>query len=163
MTAAMIELLPATLAHTELLAGMHRICFTDAWDAAAMAALLAMPGAGGLLAVDGGSLVPAAAAPGPAGLVLWRSAAGEAEILTIAVLPPWRRSGLGGRLLDAALDAARASGAEMMFLEVAADNTAGLALYEKHGFSRVGLRKAYYGDKDAVVMRRDLDTIPPCE
>lgn len=159
----MIQLLPATLAHTELLAGMHRICFADAWDSAAMAALLGMPGSGGLLAVDGDSLAPAAAPPGPAGLVLWRAVAGEAEILTIAVLPPWRRGGLGGRLLDAALSAAHAAGAEMMFLEVAADNSAGLALYEKRGFSRVGLRKAYYGDKDAVVMRRDLDTIPPCE
>lgn len=158
-----MELLPAGLVHAELLAGMHRICFADAWDADAMAALLAMPGAQGLLAVDGGSLVPALAPPGPAGFVLWRAAAGEAEILTIAVLPPWRRSGLGGCLLDAALAASAAAGAEAMFLEAAADNTAALALYEKRGFDRVGLRKRYYGDKDAVVMRRALDTIPPCE
>jgi len=122
-----------------------------------MAALLAMPGAAGLIAVDGGSLVPATRAPGPAGFVLWRAAAGEAEILTIAVLPPWRRAGLGGRLLDAALEASARDGAEAMFLEAASDNVAALALYEKRGFSRVGLRKAYYGDKDAVVMRRDLD------
>lgn len=159
----MTELLPVALVHAELLAGMHKICFADAWNADAMAAVLAMPGAQGLLAVDGGSLAPALAPPGPAGFVLWRAAAGEAEILTIAVLPPWRRGGLGGRLLDVALAAAAAAGAEAMFLEAAADNTAALALYEKRGFARVGLRKAYYGDKDAVVMRRDLDTIPPCE
>lgn len=159
----MLHLLAATPAHTEVLAGMHKICFTDAWDAAAMAALLSMPGSAGLVAVDGDSLIPALMPPGPAGLVLWRTVAGEAEILTIAVLPPWRRSGLGGRLLQAALDAARAAGAEMMFLEVAADNTAGLGLYEKNGFIPVGRRKAYYGDKDAVVMRRDLNTIQPCE
>ena len=63
----------------------------------------------------------------------------------------------------AALAASAADGAHAMFLEAAADNTAALALYEKRGFIRVGLRKAYYGEKDAVVMRRDLETIPPSE
>lgn len=159
----MIELVPAALVHAELLAGMHKICFADAWDAAAMASLLTMPGAQGLVAVDGDALRPALQPPGPAGFVLWRAAAGEAEILSIAVLPPWRRGGLGGRLLEAALVAAAAAGAEAMFLEAAANNTAALALYEKRGFQRVGLRKAYYGDKDAVVMRLDLDITAPCE
>lgn len=158
-----MEFLPAALVHAELLAGMHKICFADAWDADAMASLLTMPGARGLIAVDGGSLRPALQPPGPAGFVLWRAAAGEAEILTIAVLPPWRRGGIGHRLLDAALCAAAEAGAEAMFLEAAADNTAALALYEKRGFQRVGLRRAYYGDKDAVVMRLDLPTISPSE
>lgn len=163
MRPAVIELVPAALVHADLLAGMHRICFADAWDADAMASLLTMPGAQGVIAVDGDSLRPALQPPGPAGFVLWRAAAGEAEILTIAVLPPWRRGGLGGRLLEAALCASAAAGAEAMFLEAAADNTAALALYEKRGFQRVGLRKAYYGDKDAVVMRLDLEIIQPCE
>lgn len=158
-----VDLVPAALVHAELLAGMHKICFAEAWNAQSMAALLDMPGAAGLIAVDGASLVPAAEAPGPAGFVLWRAAAGEAEILTIAVLPPWRRHGLGGRLLAAALCAAAAAGAEAMFLEAAADNIAALALYHRRGFVRVGLRKGYYAGKDAVVMRRDLDTIGTCE
>ncbi|MBX9634640.1 MAG: GNAT family N-acetyltransferase [Magnetospirillum sp.] len=158
-----MELIPAALVHAELLAGMHRICFADAWGGESMAATLSMPGAAGLIAVDGGSLSPALAPPGPAGLVLWRAIAGEAEILTIAVLPPWRRSGLGGRLLDAALEASAAQGAEAMFLEAAADNIVALALYQKRGFLQVGLRKGYYSGKDAVVMRRDLDTMDSCE
>lgn len=159
----MIELVPAALVHAELLAGMHRVCFADAWGADAMAALLGMPGAQGMIAVDGRSLQPSAQPPGPAGFVLWRAAAGEAEILTIAVLPPWRRAGLGGRLLDAALAVSAAAGGEAMFLEAASDNTAALALYENRGFVRVGLRKAYYGDKDAVVMRLNLGITAPCE
>lgn len=159
----MMDFIPAALVHVELLAGMHKICFADAWDADAMASLLAMPGAQGLIAVDGGSLVPARQPPGPAGFVLWRAAGGEAEILTIAVLPPWRRGGLGGGLLGRALCASAEAGADVMFLEAAADNIAALSLYEKRGFARVGLRKAYYGDKDAVVMRRDLDITAPFE
>lgn len=158
-----VELVPAALVHGELLAGMHKICFADAWSAESMQALLDMPGTAGLIAVDGGSLTPALAAPGPAGLVLWRAVAGEAEILTIAVLPPWRGRGLGGRLLDAALAASAQAGAEAMFLEAAADNNAALALYHARGFERVGLRKGYYAGKDAVVMRRTINTNSPCE
>ena len=159
----MIELLVASLVHAELLAGMHRICFADAWDAKAMADLLTMPGAAALIAVDGRSLAPSTRPPGPAGFVLWRVVADEAEILSIAVLPPWRRGGLGRQLLEAALIAACRAGAGNMFLEAATSNVAALALYEKHGFVRVGLRKAYYGDQDAVVMRRDLDVSTSCE
>lgn len=151
-----IELIPAALVHADLLAGMHRICFTDCWSAESMAEILAMPGAAGLIAVDGGSLSPAAEPPGPAGLVLWRVVADEAEILTIAVLPPWRRHGLGAALLDAALAGAQGAGAATMFLEVAADNTPAQALYLSRRFARVGRRKGYYGTTDALVLSKEL-------
>jgi len=145
----MIDLVPAALVHAELLASMHRICFAVPWSARAMGEVLAMPGAAGLIAVEGG-------AGGPAGLVLWRSAGGEAEILTLAVLPPWRRHALGGRLLAAALANAAEAGAAAMFLEAAADNAAALALYQGAGFTVVGRRPGYYNGVDAVTMRRDL-------
>ena len=151
-----VELIPASLVHARLLSGMHGVCFTEVWSAEAMVELLEMPGAEGLLAVDGDSLTPAAAAPGPAGMVLWRLIGDEAEILTIAVLPPWRRSGLGRRLLDAAMDSVAARGAAVMFLEVATDNQAAQCLYQSAGFAQVGLRKGYYAGKDALVMRRDF-------
>ncbi|AVM75315.1 GNAT family N-acetyltransferase [Magnetospirillum gryphiswaldense] len=152
----MIELIPASLVHAPLLSGMHGICFADRWSTEAMVELLEMPGAEGLLAVDGNSLTPSTVPPGPAGMVLWRVAGDEAEILTIAVLPPWRRSGLGQRLLEAAARASRAKGAVVMFLEVADDNLGAQALYLANGFAKVGLRKGYYADKDAIVMRRDF-------
>jgi len=139
-----IDLVPAALVHAELLAGMHRVCFADPWSVRSMAEVLAMPGTEGLIAVDDDA--------GPAGLALWRSVLDEAEILTIAVLPPWRRSGLGGRLLSAAMTAARGRGAAHMFLEAAADNAAALALYHRHGFRRTGVRKGYYAGVDAVTM-----------
>lgn len=151
-----IELLPVGLVHAELLAGMHAVCFAEPWSARSMMEVLSMPGAEGLIAVDGGSLRPSLDGPGPAGLVLWGRVLDEAEILTIAVLPPWRRLGVGGRLLFAALSAATIAGATSMFLEVAADNLAALALYESSGFVRMGRRKGYYGGIDAITMRRDL-------
>ncbi len=125
-----------------------------------MAEVMAMPGTEGLIAIDGGSLAPNAEPPGPAGLVLWRGVLDEAEILTIAVLPPWRRTGLGSRMLAAAMAAAAASGAIHMFLEAAADNTAALALYDRHGFRRTGLRKGYYAGVDAVTMACPLPVEP---
>ena len=141
--------LPLTAAHAPLMAALHPICFVEPWDERAMADLLAMPGCGGLLAAAGPDQ--------PAGFILWRFAAGEAEILTLLVLPPYRRQGVAGRLLDEALAQASAQGLEAFFLEVAADNDAGQALYSSRGFVRVGARPRYYRNCiDALVMKRTL-------
>ncbi|SEH27460.1 GNAT family N-acetyltransferase [Magnetospirillum fulvum] len=153
----MIELMPAAMVHAELLAGMHAVCFAEPWSVRSMAEVLLMPGTSALIAVDGGRLQPSPTAPGPAGLVMWRRTFDEAEILTLAVLPPWRGQGVGGRLLDAAMADSAAQGATAMFLEVAADNVAGQALYRRHGFAQLGRRKGYYGGVDALTMRRTLE------
>jgi ribosomal-protein-alanine N-acetyltransferase len=152
-----IELIPAAQVHAELLSGMHDVCFAESWSPGSMAEILAMPGAAGLIAVEGESLTPSLQAPGPAGYVLWRAAGGEAEILSIAVLPPWRRLHLGRRLMAAAIAGSRQLAASVMFLEVATSNEAAQALYAGLGFARVGLRKKYYAGQDAVVMRCDLN------
>jgi tRNA threonylcarbamoyl adenosine modification protein YeaZ len=96
------------------------------------------------------------------GFILCRSIAGEAEILTIAVDPVARRRGWGAALVEMAAGIATETRAEALFLEVAADNLAAIALYQSTGFSKVGLRKGYYphpdGAKDALVMRRALNS-----
>lgn len=122
-----------------------------------MVEILSMPGAEGLIAVNHDSRSPGEAGPGPAGLVLWRRVLDEAEILTIAVLPPWRRQGLGGVLLRAAMNAVAQVGAISMFLEAAADNLPALELYRRHDFEQIGRRKGYYGGIDALVLRRGLE------
>ncbi len=78
----------------------------------------------------------------------------EAHIVTLAVREAYRRRGIGETLLIAALEVAVASGQETMTLEVRPSNNAALALYEKHGFSRAGLRARYYSDtqEDAILM-----------
>jgi ribosomal-protein-alanine N-acetyltransferase len=44
-----------------------------------------------------------------------------------------------------------------IFLEVSANNSAAIALYEAHAFERSGLRKAYYADgSDAITMLKVL-------
>ncbi|WP_297514708.1 ribosomal protein S18-alanine N-acetyltransferase [uncultured Caulobacter sp.] len=137
------------------LADLHDKAFDRPWTALAFDELLKSPG---VFAVLGEAGEPATAK----GFVLCRAIAGEAEILTIAVDPAARRRGWGAALVAMAAGIARETGSEAMFLEVAADNTAAIALYQATGFSRVGLRKGYYphadGAKDAVVMRRALNT-----
>jgi ribosomal-protein-alanine N-acetyltransferase len=113
-------------------------------------AMLRMPGGFGLWR------------PG-AGFVLVRAIAGEAEILTLAVLPEARRQGLGQGLMAAALARAAARGAAAMLLEVATDNAPAQALYASLGFAKVGRRRRYYADgRDALVLRRELALTPPC-
>jgi ribosomal-protein-alanine N-acetyltransferase len=95
------------------------------------------------------------------GFVLSRVAAGEAEILTIAVAPQWRRRGIASSLLRPHLSELAATRIDRLFLEVDVENTAARALYANFGFEQVGERKAYYRTAGArlagaLVMRRDL-------
>lgn len=96
-----------------------------------------------------------------AGFALIRLVADEAELLTIAVDPKWRGKGLGRALLEAVFDDLLRSPARRMFLEVSEENNAAIALYQRHGFARVGTRRGYYPKPDgsqatALVMARDL-------
>jgi len=94
------------------------------------------------------------------GLVgLWIMA-GEAHITTIGVREAYRRQGIGELLLIAAIEMALIQNAHLVTLEVRASNTAAQALYEKYGFTKVGVRPGYYTDnrEDALIMSTDTIT-----
>lgn len=137
----------------DLLAALHDRCFEEKWDREAYARLLAGPGTAGFLAV--------ATDDAPCGFGLVRTIAGEAEVLTLGVLPEHRGRGHGRALVDALTVAAAAAGAAHLFLEVAEDNAAGRALYDRAGFVPIARRRNYYrtskGKIDALVLRRDLN------
>ena len=80
----------------------------------------------------------------------------EAEILTIAVAPELRGRGIGGELLDELMGIAMNEGAEQIFLEVRSQDPVAQGMYVGRGFVPVGIRKHYYSDDDAVVMRFDV-------
>ena len=145
-------LTPASAADAAALARAHARSFDSPWSAADLAALLESPGVFALAALSGGEI---------RGFILARAIAGEAEILTLAVDPPQRRQGIARALLEAAIAAAENAGAEAVFLEVAADNPAAIALYGAVGFTQAGRRRGYYarpgGDAiDALVLRRAI-------
>ncbi len=154
--AAAVSIHHVGVEHAAMLAAIHAAGFDDPWDEKAMAALLSMPGCIGFLATSG-----ADGQGEPCGFALARQAADEMEILTIAVLPPMRRRGVGKALLDHLSRMARSSGAAWMFIEYAADNAAAAQLYARHGFRSTGRRKNYYRRSggsacDAVTARLDL-------
>jgi ribosomal-protein-alanine N-acetyltransferase len=132
--------------HATVLAAIHRAAFPpdEHWSRDVMALQLGVPGAFGLLHLDGG-------------MILVRVAADEAEVVTLAVTPVVRRQGLGEALLRAAMDHARRNGARMMFLEVDVENLAAQRLYGRMRFRQVGRRPNYYSrGTDALVLRADL-------
>jgi ribosomal-protein-alanine N-acetyltransferase len=96
-----------------------------------------------------------------AGFILSRLAAGEAEILSVAVAASRRSRGLGRKLLDLHLRRLAGLGATAVFLEVDEDNAPARRLYARAGFRDVGRRPAYYArgaqpPANALVLRRDL-------
>jgi ribosomal-protein-alanine N-acetyltransferase len=95
-----------------------------------------------------------------AGFILSRLAAGEAEILSVAVAAARRSNGLARRLLDLHLRRLAGLGTRAVFLEVEEGNVPAQRLYARAGFREVGRREAYYreGAKSAaaLVLRRDL-------
>ena len=78
----------------------------------------------------------------------------EAHITTFAVLPAYRRRGIGGLLLCELMDLAADLGATVVTLEVRLSNASARRLYQQFGFRPVGVRPRYYSDdaEDALIM-----------
>lgn len=77
----------------------------------------------------------------------------EGFLANVAVAPHNRRSGVASALLDALLDSGRKRNLSRLTLEVRPSNTAAVALYEKKGFTRDGIRPGFYRDpaEDAAI------------
>ena len=101
-----------------------------------------------LIAAGGEDMLDPAEAEG---FAFVRAAPGEEEILLIAVNPPFRRKGLGARLIASLAADARQRGAERLFLEMRENNPA-RTLYEAQGFVPIGRRKNYYSLGDGARM-----------
>lgn len=138
----------------DALAALHAACFPDdAWNSAALATVLAMPGTGGRVA--------RAASGEILGLLIDQCIGEDDEVLTLGVAPASRRQGIAHALLADLMIRARGAGASRIVLEVAADNAPAHALYRAHGFVQQGVRRAYYRRAqgphiDAWRLSRDL-------
>ncbi|WP_017558092.1 ribosomal protein S18-alanine N-acetyltransferase [Nocardiopsis baichengensis] len=117
----------------------------DAWSEDMLRGELAEPTRHYFVADRGGDLV------GYAGL---RAVPPEGDVQTIAVRADAQGDGVGTRLLTTLLAEAQERGVTEMFLEVRSDNPRARELYRRFGFGEIGVRRKYYRDADAIVMRR---------
>ena len=72
------------------------------------------------------------------------------HIVTIDVVKPWRRRGVGSILMEAAEQWARDQGLRMVGLETAEDNVAAQRFYAARGYSKVEEIDRYYSDGTAA-------------
>ncbi len=94
----------------------------------------------------------------PAGFLVAQHLAPEWELENIVVASTYRRKGLGKRLLNELVAAAKKTNSTAVFLEVRESNAAARTLYEKAGFAQSGRRKSYYTNpsEDAILYRLRL-------
>lgn len=137
-----------TLEDCELLADIYGKSFTKGWNEQQFIELL-NGGAQGWL-IEGHTFI------------LLRCAADEAEIITLATHPDFRRKGYADKIIAQMIEQLKIISISKLFLEVRADNIAAIKLYKKHGFSQTAIRPNYYAmpdgtRKDAIIMCLELD------
>ena len=84
----------------------------------------------------------------------------EGYISNVAVSPKYRRQGIADALIERLDEICTGHGLSFVSLEVRAGNVPAIALYEKHGFARAGLRKNYYERprEDAIIMTKFFES-----
>ena len=143
------EIVPMDRGHVPQIAALEKECFSTPWTENMLSDALFDSQASFIVAEDEEGHIL-----GYAGLHVILD---EGYIDNIAVEPDARRHGVASALLDVYC---RFGAANLAFLtlEVRASNTPAIALYEKYGFQRAGLRPGYYQHprEDAVIMTREF-------
>lgn len=153
-----IQQVACSIAHAELIAALHIACFEAAWSVTDFQDLLILPTVFGFLAQSENDKSDQTSEI--MGFVLCQATQEECEILTIGVLPEWRRQGVAGTLLQWTLTRAEETGVLKVFLEVAENNNPAFELYRANGFEDVGRRSNYYqtsqGRVDALIFAKNI-------
>ncbi|NNC38215.1 MAG: ribosomal-protein-alanine N-acetyltransferase [Acidimicrobiales bacterium] len=147
----MTEIITIDLDDAARLASLHRAAFGKGWSAAEFQKHINNEFDDVIGRLDKGKVIAFA---------VLRTQSDQSELLTIVVDPAYRGRDIGHNLLSEAERCVVSRGADIMFLEVAADNTVATALYQKLGYVRCGTRKGYYrrvnGRIDAHLFQKRL-------
>ena len=145
----MLEICLLTEEHIDGVFELETACFSEPWSKKSLE-LLCSDGGFGVVALENGAV----AAYGGMTCVL-----DEGAITNIAVLPSFRRRGLGRAIVDALKSEAQKRGITVVFLEVRESNEGAIALYLSEGFSECGKRKGFYRHptEDAIQMVYNFD------
>lgn len=133
---------PAEVDDAETLARLHAAGFYRGWPREDFQTYLAAKATPAYIACDRNRKI--------AGFIMLRVTGEECELMTIAVDPKWRDKAIGTALLRASFADLMMSPCKTMFLEVAEDNKAAIALYRRHGFIEIGRRAGYYPRPDGA-------------
>lgn len=123
---------------------IENACFAHPWTEENLTEELNNPTARFFVAVKDGTAV---------GYIGANNIADEVYITNVAVLPVYRKQGIGELLLQVLLNDSEKDNADFVTLEVRESNEPAIALYEKYGFQPVGKRKNFYRDpqEDAAI------------
>ena len=143
----MIEIIRMNESHVSAVAELERQNFSEPWPEIAVRSELTNALALWLVAVEDGVV---------AGYVGSQTVLQEADMMNIAVSESHRRRGIARMLVEELI---RQLDAYQLTLEVRASNAPAIALYEKLGFTQVGLRKNYYHKpkEDALILRKEWE------
>lgn len=146
----MIEYVQMTQAHIAQIAELERMCFSMPWSERSIESELNNPLSLWIVAVDGDKVT---------GYVGSQSVMGESDMMNVAVLPQYRRYGIGQELVCRLIDILRSKGNYCLTLEVRVTNEPAIRLYDKLGFTQVGRRPNYYSNprEDALILRKEWE------
>lgn len=138
--------------NSETLTKIHEECFPRYWDRNAFTNFFAVKNTFAVLVEDGKT---------PVGMMVYRITFDQADVLTVAVRPAFRKAGIAKKLVADSLAHCAEIGAKKMFLEVEVGNDPAIKLYENQGFKHISRRKLYYKQidgslTDALVMSKKL-------
>ncbi|MEA2008691.1 MAG: GNAT family N-acetyltransferase [Chloroflexota bacterium] len=141
-----VEIVPATWRDMPALQRLEKVCFTeDSWPIWDILGVLSFPGVVRLKAVVDGQLVGFIAGDE-------RRSSHLAWIVTLGVLPPYRRQGIGRALL---IECEAQVSIPAIRLSVRRSNEAALRLYKEFGYQQIDVWANYYvGKEDALVLEK---------
>ncbi|MBQ9598574.1 MAG: ribosomal protein S18-alanine N-acetyltransferase [Clostridia bacterium] len=147
----MIEITRMTMEDIPEIAALEKVCFKVPWSEKSFRDEMSNKLAIYHVAKDNGKCI------GYAGF--W-NVSGEGGITNVAVLPEYRRQGVGSMLITEMIKTAETLELLLLTLEVRKSNLAAQALYGKYGFEIIGERKRYYSDnnEDAFIMTKTFNT-----
>ena len=137
-------------AHVPQIAQLEKFCFSDPWSEKSIESELSCQLSLWFVALEWETVV---------GYVGSQTVIDESDMMNIAVHPDYRRRGIAEKLIHALVSALGEKGSHGLSLEVRASNAPAIALYEKLGFTQVGLRKNYYRNprEDALILRKEME------
>ena len=135
--------------HVQQIAEIEALCFSSPWSLKSISSELTNPLSVWFVAVEDGTVV---------GYIGSQTVLDESDMMNLAVLPGYRKQGIGKKLVEMLISHLRADSVSCLTLEVRASNEAAIALYDGLGFFEVGRRPNYYTKpkEDALILRKDL-------